>query len=304
MSYEQFIKELGSLLEGVPAEEREEALQYYSDYFADAGKENEEQVLKELSSPQKVAAQIKASLKGGTDGGEFTERGYMEEQFVKKNGLMRRETKEENKEQDSSSYQSRNASSFDGAGDASYGSGSAYGGTGNASYGSGSAYNGAGNASYGGAYGSGGNVYSDGMGSSMQGNTSYGEKRGPWTSRGLKILLIALIVICACPVVIPVVIAAAATVFGLVCAAFGIFLALVICAGAIVIVGFAMACAGLGKIFFAPPVALLMMGVGLLIFVIGLVAVVAAVRLCMIIFPPLFRFFVGLCRKPFQRKAV
>ena len=39
MSYEEFMKELGGLLAGVPTEEKEEALQYYSDYFADAGKE-------------------------------------------------------------------------------------------------------------------------------------------------------------------------------------------------------------------------------------------------------------------------
>ena len=69
MSYEEFMKELGGLLAGVPEEEKEEALQYYSDYFADAGKENESQVLSELGSPQKVAALIKAGLRnGGMDG--------------------------------------------------------------------------------------------------------------------------------------------------------------------------------------------------------------------------------------------
>lgn len=276
MSYEEFMRELNSLLVGVPAEEREEALQYYSDYFADAGKENEEQVLKELGGPGKVAALIKAGLKGGMDSGEFTEHGYMDEQFVKKDDLARREPKEEKKEQNQYQY--------------SYGS-YAYGGA-NESYGSGGAYN------------NGGNVYSNGMGSGMQGNTSNGEKRDPWTSRGLKILLVVLIVIFAFPVIVPVAIAVAATAFGLVCAVFGIFLALVICAGAIMITGFAIALSGLDKLFISPPVAFLAMGFGLVIFVIGLVAVVAAVRLCMIIFPALFRFFVGLCRKPFHRKRV
>lgn len=332
MSYEQFMRELGGLLTGVPEEEREEALQYYSDYFADAGKENEEEVLRELGSPEKVAVQIRAGLKGGTDSGEFTERGYMDEQFVKKNGLARREAKSGKKEQEPSSYQAQGESSFHGAGDgtqqgagrysygnAAYGSGNtSYGNggseydNGNAAYGSGnSAYGssggpyGSGNGAYenGGAYNNGRNVYSDGMGGNMQGNTSYGGKKAPWTSRGLKILMIALIVICAFPVVVPVVLTIAGLVFGLVCAAFGIFLALVICAGAIAIAGFALACEGLGKLFFSPPAALLMIGLGLVIFVIGLIAAVAAIRLCMIIFPALFRFFVGLCRKPFQRKA-
>ncbi len=322
MSYEQFMRELGSLLTGVPDEEREEALQYYSDYFADAGKENEDEVLKELGSPEKVATQIKAGLKGGMDSGEFTERGYMDEEFVRKNGLARREAKPEKKEQDQSSYQAQGESTFHSAGDGtqqgagsySYGNGdggyhhgnAAYGSSysGNTAYGNSSSYDG-GNGAYGngGAYHNGRNVYSDGMGGDMQGNTSYGEKRDPWTSRGLKILLIVLIGICAFPVVVPVAATIAALVIGLVCTAFGIFLALVICAGAIMIAGFVMACEGLGKIFFSPPIALLMIGIGLLIFVIGLIAVVAAVRLCMIIFPALFRFFVGLCRKPFQRKA-
>lgn len=276
MSYEEFMRELDSLLVGVPAEEREEALQYYSDYFADAGKENEEQVLKELGGPAKVAALIKAGLKGGTDSGEFTERGYMDAQFVKKDDLARREPKAEKKEQGQYRY--------------SYGP-YACGGT-KESNGNGSAYN------------DGGNVYSSGRGSDMQGNTSYGERGGPWTSKGLKIVLIVLIAVFAFSVIVPMAVAAAATVFGLVCAAFGIFLALVICAGAIMIAGFAIVAGGLGKLFFSPPAALLAVGFGLVIFVIGLVAVVAAVRLCMIIFPALFQFFVGLCRKPFHKKRM
>lgn len=277
MSYGEFMRELNILLAGVPAEEREEALQYYSDYFADAGKENEEQVLQELGSPQKVAAMIKAGLKGGADNGEFTERGYMDEKFVKKDGLARREPKEEKKEE-----QSRYQYSY-----GSYAYGGADGSNGGAD-----------------AYHKERNVYSDGMGSGVQGNTPYGEKRGPWTSPGLKMLLIALIVIIVFPVVIPVALAVALTVLGLVCAAFGVFVALVACAGAIMVVGFAMACVGLGELFASPPVALLAIGFGLVIFVIGLVAVVASVRLCIVIFPALFRLFVGLCRKPFHRKRM
>ena len=100
MSYEEFMKELGGLLAGVPEEEKEEALQYYSDYFADAGRENENQVLSELGSPRKVAELIKAGLRnGGMDGGEFTEYGYTDERFAKKDDLMRREPKKEKKSQ-------------------------------------------------------------------------------------------------------------------------------------------------------------------------------------------------------------
>lgn len=39
-------------------------MQYYNDYFDDAGEENEQQVIEELESPQKVAEKIKADMAG------------------------------------------------------------------------------------------------------------------------------------------------------------------------------------------------------------------------------------------------
>ena len=284
MSYEEFMKELGGLLAGVPEEEKEEAPQYYSDYFADAGKENESQVLSELGSPQKVAALIKAGLRnGGMDGGEFTEYGYTDERFAKKDDLMRREPKKEKKSQNRYSYQGQEKSSYGGS---TYGksAGSSY------SYGNGSqAYE-----SGAGAYNNGNDTYGNAYGNGNQGNTSYRQKSGPWTNRGLKILLVVLIVFCAVPVAFPAVIAVAAV---------SIFFALVIGAAAVVIAGIVIICAGLSKLIILPSAALLTTGIGLLIFVIGLVAAVAAVRLCMLVYPALFRFLVGICRKPFHRKA-
>ena len=58
----EFMTELAALLQDVPVEERREAMQYYNDYFDDAGEENEEQVISELGNPAKVAATIKADL--------------------------------------------------------------------------------------------------------------------------------------------------------------------------------------------------------------------------------------------------
>lgn len=57
----EFLNELEKELQDISVEERESALEYYSEYFDDAGKENEEAVLKELHSPQSVAAQIRAN---------------------------------------------------------------------------------------------------------------------------------------------------------------------------------------------------------------------------------------------------
>ena len=60
----EFMTELASLLQDIPAEERRDAMQYYNDYFDDAGEDQEQQVIDELESPQKVAEKIKADMTG------------------------------------------------------------------------------------------------------------------------------------------------------------------------------------------------------------------------------------------------
>ena len=59
MSRWEFMSQLEKLLLYVPIQEREEALQYYNDYFEDAGPENEQEVIQALGSPEKVAENIK-----------------------------------------------------------------------------------------------------------------------------------------------------------------------------------------------------------------------------------------------------
>ena len=48
MTGEAFMRELEYLLQDVQDEEKDEALQYYRDYFDEAGPENEEQVILSL----------------------------------------------------------------------------------------------------------------------------------------------------------------------------------------------------------------------------------------------------------------
>lgn len=85
MNRTQFMLELAALLQDISAEERTEAMKYYNDYFDEAGKENEEQILRELGSPEKVAAEIKAGLDGKSAfQGEFNENGYTDPRFDKK----------------------------------------------------------------------------------------------------------------------------------------------------------------------------------------------------------------------------
>lgn len=64
MNREQFMRQLECLLQNISPAEREEALQYYNDYFDDAGVENEKDVIEALGSPAKVAENIKRDLYG------------------------------------------------------------------------------------------------------------------------------------------------------------------------------------------------------------------------------------------------
>lgn len=78
----EFMTELTALLQDMPVEEREEALQYYNDYFEDAGIDRESEVIRELGSPKKVSDMLHADLEGQNDENcEFRETGYTDTRF-------------------------------------------------------------------------------------------------------------------------------------------------------------------------------------------------------------------------------
>lgn len=58
----EFMTELAALLQSLPEEERNDAMQYYNDYFDDAGEDKEQEVIAELESPKKVADKIKGDI--------------------------------------------------------------------------------------------------------------------------------------------------------------------------------------------------------------------------------------------------
>lgn len=76
MSRWEFMRRLEELLSDISPSEREEALQYYNDYFNDAGRENEKEVIDALGSPEQVALIVKEGLAGNGNQGEFTENGF------------------------------------------------------------------------------------------------------------------------------------------------------------------------------------------------------------------------------------
>jgi len=77
MEKKEFIARLTELLQNLPEEERAEAVNYYEEYFADAGESREAETIAELGSPEQVAATIRENLYGREEnGGVYTETGY------------------------------------------------------------------------------------------------------------------------------------------------------------------------------------------------------------------------------------
>ena len=242
MNRVEFMAELERLLSAMPEEERQAAVRYYADYFADAGEANEAEVIRELGSPEKVAESIKADYYGT----EFNESDYEHKDYMEKYGQR-------------SSDERDNGRENSGAGTGQSGA--------------------------------------ENRGGSTAENT--GNSR-PWNSNALKLILIIAIAIILWPVTLGI----ALTVFGVVVAVVCFFAVLVIAAVSIMIAGGVTVVVGLVAAIAVPPAALVTVGIGILLFVFGLIAAVGAVKLCIIVYPAMLRGFVNLCRRPFYGKAV
>ena len=95
----EFMRKLEELLFDISPSEREEALQYYNDYFNDAGRENEKEVIKALGSPEEVAEIVRSGLMDDPDKGEFTENGFASRQkAVRQNEIIQSEKVEGSRE--------------------------------------------------------------------------------------------------------------------------------------------------------------------------------------------------------------
>ena len=100
MSRNEFMEELGRLLYELPIVEREEAIRYYESYFEEAGADQEQVVLEELGSAERIAAQILRDYRMENGSGMYTEQGYKETEN-KTNVPMQYESGENKKENES-----------------------------------------------------------------------------------------------------------------------------------------------------------------------------------------------------------
>ncbi len=57
----EFLGDLSRLIADLPEEDREQAMEYYEDYFADAGPDREQEIIHDFVSPEYIAAQIRES---------------------------------------------------------------------------------------------------------------------------------------------------------------------------------------------------------------------------------------------------
>lgn len=269
MNRREFMGALERLLVSIPEEERGEVLQYYEDYFEDAGSENEENVIKELGSPEKVAAMIWADFTGNSsESGEFTESGYTDVRFEEKESPACRqdtrddETQKKEQTEDTHTYQQEGQNTYS---------------------------------------------YQQAKQGTQQENTEgtyTADHQEMRTSKPLKIILIVLIALTVLWWLIPAVVGIAAAILSAIAAMLGCFLIFAVAAAGVAFGGVVVLIAGITGLTGTFATAILVMGIGLLMIGLGTAACVGAVKLCLIVYPAIFRFAVEMVRRLFYRKAV
>lgn len=99
MNRKEFLDKLAFLLQDIDDFEKNEAIQYYQNYFDEAGSENEQQVISELGSPEKVAAIIKAGINGNFENDiEYSNRGMANSSFERNQEIVKTKNNDQKKE--------------------------------------------------------------------------------------------------------------------------------------------------------------------------------------------------------------
>ncbi len=271
MDRAEFMRRLTGLLSDVPPAEREEAIQYYNDYFDDAGEENEQGVIASLGSPEELAKSIKAGLFDGENAGEFTESGFRGYEERRRNEVMRMQRPE-----------GRNSGGGAGAEQFSGGAwGSPDGQPKDAQYQTGGQQAG----------------YQQ-AGQQQAGNNPPPPKK---PMSGGKIALIVFLAIITSPAWIGFVGGLFGGSVGLIAGLFGIFMAFLAVGVAMTAVGISLIVAGIVAMFGAPLGGLCLIGGGLILSAIGLVFFWLMVLVVGTVIPAIVRGVVSLCRRIFHR---
>lgn len=265
MTKKEFLDELSQLLYDISDEEKEEAIGFYENYFEDAGEENEEEVLKELVSPQKVARSIKqlnnTSGREEAEKGYFTEKGYEDGSGDKyKQEVIVPEIKDYTKSNQDNSNQVNDYQ------DKAHQE----------------------------------NTYHNNNFNQSSNNEKYREtsKTKP------NIFLIILLVIIILPVGVPLFITAVSLMFAAVITVLSIWLTFGIVSVAFVVSGVVILAVSIIQLFTIPALGFLLAGVGLLLFGLGLLFLIATVWVTKTVLPFLFKGMLNLITLPFKNRRV
>lgn len=269
MSRIDFMNELESLLSDIPIDEKEEALQYYNGYFEDAGADHEEEILKELGSPQRMAKIIKAELDANTvdreNRGYFTEKGYQdtiyEDEKFELVDTAKKEAGEPNRTDSKESSTKEQQPGSEGVG-----------------------------------------YQNSRQQDSQQQNNQQQNNQQPnkqYKNTGL----IVLLCIFGIPIWLPLFLSFFGIVIGVIAAIFGIVLGFGFAGIAMMVAGIALFFAGLIQIS-VPFIGLLLCGSGLLVLGLGMLFTFVSTVLCKKVLPAMVRGFVNICRLPFRNRGV
>lgn len=274
----EFMQKLNALLSGISESERQEALQYYNDYFDDAGFENEASVIEELESPEKVAATIKKDL--GIEEEPVTSDNVNNGQGITYDGSEENVQSAGNDAQYGSEQYSNAQYSNAQYGNPQYGNGQ-YGNPqyNNAQYGNGQ-YN---NMQY---------------GNPQYNNAQGGSDSAPRKKTTAEIVLIVLLIIFASPLLI----GAFGLVFGLICAAFGMVIGFGAAAVGLMIAGGCVFGVSIVKLTVVPAGGIMLMGISFILFGLGFFFWLATKGIVQLAVAGV-RLLVDLCKKLFKNRG-
>ena len=273
MNKEEFLKRLEELLSDISEEERADALAFYRSYFEDAGIGNEASILEELESPEKVAEVIKKDL------------GVSEAADVETHEAdVRGEKNETHTEGTSGDGQNAKTRMDDPYMNSLYGS---------RTYGSGN-YEQKNTAYTGGTYGS--------QNTSGQIDIENLKKENQKNKTEKTVLWVILAVLTS-PVWITVAAVLAAILVAILACVFAVAVSIVAVMAALVITGFVLAGIGVGYLFTkGVAVGLGLLGGGLLVLALGILAVWLVVWCFGWFVPWAVKGIVKLCKKPFEKR--
>lgn len=276
----EFIQKLGYLLMDIPEEERREAIEFYENYFEEAGSTEEEKVIRELGSPEEVAESIKKSLEyGNADNGYFSENGYHEAYKEKVNlPSFSRFTAVGVREDSNRSYEenvqdrrqdSNNRQNFDNKQEQNNRQG-----------------------------------YNNKAGSGNYGyKTDSVEKRNPSKSP-LNIVLIIILMLFALPIGLPIVITLLSVLFTVIIIIISLWISFLAISVSLLVVGIVLAVAGLFQLSAVPALGLSITGGGFILLAIGILFSIATIWLAGKALPAVLRWTKNLVGKIFHRRSV